>query len=52
LRGQTSAHAGCKNQDYATAQASFVMPVRRGEQYRFEVTGAATNSAFFIPLGR
>jgi len=52
LRGQMWAHAGCSNQDYATTDASFVMPVRKGEQYRFEVTGSATNSAFFMPLGR
>ncbi len=52
LRGHTSAHAGCGGQDYATAQASFVMPVRKGEQYRVDLAGLGTGTAFFFALGR
>ena len=51
LRSQTSVHNGCSNQDYATAQGAFTMPVRKGENYAVQQAGG-TLTASFMPLGR
>ncbi len=52
FRQATSAHGGCNTIDYPTPLAGFMMPVRKGETFQVLVSGAASFTGTFIPLGK
>ncbi len=52
VRQSTSAHGGCSGVDYPTAQTGFTMPVRKGESFQVLLSGAASFTGIFMPLGR